>query len=213
MGCADAEEALSDGLQLERAASEAEGRKTRRMPWTPPDPPLQAEGVFLRPFRQDDAPSLVSACADPAIVRFTFMQEGLNQIEAEEWIERGNASWATGLVRMAIVDVHDRLLGQIGLAINQHHRSAEAFYWLTADARGHGAATRALSLLAGWAFDSGIERLFLLIHPENDASHRVAQRCGFSREGVLRSFEPFKGERPDLVSWSLLPDDACPSPP
>jgi RimJ/RimL family protein N-acetyltransferase len=183
------------------------------VPWTPPDPPLQSQGVVLRPFRPGDAASIVAACADPAIPRFTFMEEGLNELEAEEWIERGNSGWATGLVRFAIVDVNDRLLGQIGFAVNDHHRSAEAFYWLSADARGHGVATRALTVLAHWAFNNGIERLFLLIHPENESSHRVAQRCGFSREGVLRSFEPFKGQRPDLVSWSLLPGDRIPSPP
>jgi len=33
---------------------------------------------------------------------------------------------------------------------------------------------------------------------------------GFSREGVLRSHEPVKGQRPDLVSWSLLPGEPRP---
>ncbi len=135
------------------------------------------------------------------------MKEGLTQPEAVEWIERANEGWATGHVRFAIVDVADRLLGQIGFAVNDHYRSAEAFYWLSAEARGRGIASRALTRVADWAFDNGIERLFLLIHPENEASHRVAQRCGFSREGLLRAFERFKGERPDLVSWSLLPGD------
>ncbi|HYJ57002.1 MAG TPA: GNAT family protein [Mycobacterium sp.] len=165
----------------------------------------------MRTFRREDAASIVAACADPEIPRFTFMKEGLNQPEAEEWIEQGNEGWATGFVRFAIVDVADRLLGQIGFAVNDHYRSAEAFYWLSADARGRGVATRALTLVANWAFDNGIERLFLLIHPENESSHRVAQRCGFSREGVLRAFERFKGQRPDLVSWSLLPSDPGPS--
>jgi RimJ/RimL family protein N-acetyltransferase len=175
---------------------------------TPPDPPLRAQEIVLRPFRREDAPSIVTACTDPAIPRFTFMKDGLNLPEAEQWIERGNEGWATGLARFAIVDATDRLLGQIGIAVNDHYRSAEAFYWLSADARGRGVATRALTLVAGWAFALGIERLFLLVHPENEASHRVAQRCGFSREGVLRAFEVFKGHRPDLVSWSLLPGDS-----
>jgi len=180
--------------------------------WTPPDPPLRAQGITLRLFQREDGASIVAACQDPAIPRFTFMKEGLNLPEAEQWIERANDGWATGFVRFAIVDVTDRLLGQVGFAANDHYGSAEAFYWLSADARGHGVATRALTLVADWAFDRGIERLFLLVHPENDSSHRVAQRCGFSREGVLRAFERFKGQRPDLVSWSLLPGDPRPSP-
>jgi len=61
-----------------------------------------------------------------------------------------------------------------------------------------------------WGFSKGIERLFLLVHPENNASNRLAERMGFVREGVLRSYEPVKDSRPDLVSWSLLPDDPRP---
>ena len=45
---------------------------------------------------------------------------------------------------------------------------------------------------------------------ENTPSNRLAERLGFSREGVLRSYEPFKGHRPDLASWSLLPHDPRP---
>ena len=182
------------------------------MPWAPPDPPLRAPDFIMRPFRREDAASVVASCADPEIPRFTFMKEGLNLLEAEQWVERGNDGWTAGHVRLAIVDGTDALLGQIGFAVNDHYGSAEAFYWLTADARGRGVATRALSLVADWAFEGGVERLFLLVHPENEPSHRVAQRCGFSREGVLRAFERFKGQRADLVSWSLLPEDPRSSP-
>ena len=186
-------------------------RETVRVLWTPPDPPLQASDFTLRRFRREDAASIVAACADREIPRFTFMKEGLNLSEAEQWVERSNAGWDAGHVRFAIAGVTNGLLGQIGFAANDHYRSAEAYYWLSAAARGRGIATRALSLVADWAFEGGIERLFLLVHPENEPSHRVAQRCGFSREGVLRAFERFKGERADLVSWSLLLDDPRPS--
>jgi len=32
-------------------------------------------------------------------------------------------------------------------------------------------------------------------------------KMGFVREGILRAYEPVKDQRPDLVSWSLLPND------
>jgi RimJ/RimL family protein N-acetyltransferase len=74
--------------------------------------------------------------------------------------------------------------------------------------RGHGAATRAVRLLARWAFDDlGIARLELTCGPDNTASQRVAERCGFTREGVLRSHMPFKGGRRDTVMFSLLPGE------
>ena len=182
------------------------------MTWTPPDPPLQAAGVELRPFTLGDAEAVAEACTDEAIVRFTFMEEGLSVDGARRWIERTQQWWPHGHPRFAAVASDDgRLLGQIGIAVNEHQRSAEAFYWVVAAERGRGIASTCLGLVTDWAFSRGVERLVLLVHPENEASNRLAEKLGFTREGVLRAYEPFKGGRPDLVSWSLLPDDPRPS--
>jgi RimJ/RimL family protein N-acetyltransferase len=174
----------------------------------PPDPPLRSAAVWLRPFKTEDAPLVAEACQDPAIGRFTFMKEGLTVAEAAEWIAKSNQQWAD-LARFAIVDPRaNQVVGQVGMAVNWEYVSAEAFYWLARPGRGRGLAAAALALLAGWAFDVvGIERLYLLIHPGNTSSERVAQRCGFTREGALRSYQPFKGGRPDMISYSLLPTD------
>jgi [ribosomal protein S5]-alanine N-acetyltransferase len=179
--------------------------------WFPPEPRLEAEGIVLRPFRVGDAAAVAEACQDPAILRFTFMQDGLTEAEAVEWIDRSNERWSDGHPRFAIVHPDDdRLLGQVGLNVNARHVSAEGHYWVKASDRECGVASRALGLVADWGFSNGIERLFLVIHPENVASNRLAERMGFTREGVLRSYEPVKRQRPDLVSWSLLPGDPRP---
>ena len=52
-----------------------------------------------------------------------------------------------------------------------------------------------------------LARLELTCGPDNLASQRVAERCGFTREGVLRSHVPFKGARRDSVVFSLLPGE------
>jgi len=39
------------------------------------------------------------------------------------------------------------------------------------------------------------------------ASQRVAERCGFTREAVLRSHLPFRGGRRDTVVYGLLPGE------
>lgn len=179
--------------------------------WVPPDPPLSARQIVLRPFRVEDADAVVAACADPAIVRFTFMKEGLTRDEAVAWIQRAKDRWEDGHPRFAIEDTASgRAVGQVGAAVDTVLGSAEGYYWVAPEARGRSVAATALTLLADWLFTNGVERLYLLIHPENDASHGVARRCGFTREGVLRAYEPFKGGRPDLVSWSLLPHDPRP---
>ena len=64
-----------------------------------------------------------------------------------------------------------------------------------------------LRALTDWAFEQGILRATLIINVENTASERVAERCGYVREGVMRSIF-FKDERrTDATLWSRLPSD------
>ena len=44
--------------------------------------------------------------------------------------------------------------------------------------------------------------------PGNRASSAVAERAGFTYEGVLRSWQVIKGERRDTAMYSLLRDEA-----
>jgi GNAT superfamily N-acetyltransferase len=75
-------------------------------------------------------------------------------------------------------------------------------------ARGRGVATHAVRLIGRWAFeDLELARLELTCAPDNHASQQVAARCGFTREGLLRSHVPFNGGRRDSVMFSLLPGE------
>jgi RimJ/RimL family protein N-acetyltransferase len=76
------------------------------------------------------------------------------------------------------------------------------------EARGRGSATRALRLLAAWAFaELGAGRVQLLTEPENIASQRVAEKAGFTRDATLRSYLVLNGERRDAIMFSLLPGE------
>ncbi len=59
--------------------------------------------------------------------------------------------------------------------------------------------------------EMGLARLELRTDPENVASQRVAERAGFTREGVLRAYNArTDGTRADAVVYSLLPQDIRP---
>ena len=76
------------------------------------------------------------------------------------------------------------------------------------EARGRGLARLSLQALGDWATDElGLGRLQVQIDPENAASHAVALRAGYQREGVLRSSFVLHGERKDCVIYSRLPSD------
>jgi RimJ/RimL family protein N-acetyltransferase len=81
-------------------------------------------------------------------------------------------------------------------------------YWLLPEARGKGLATRAVLLLSRWALrELALERLGLLAEASNERSQQVAERSGFQREGVLRSYVEIDERRADYASFSLLPTD------
>jgi RimJ/RimL family protein N-acetyltransferase len=52
-----------------------------------------------------------------------------------------------------------------------------------------------------------VERLELVTAPDNEASQRVAENAGFTREGLLRRYVEIKGTRQDCVMFSLFPED------
>ena len=85
---------------------------------------------------------------------------------------------------------------------------AEFGYWAAPEARGRGYTPCALRLFARWALDElKLARLQLGTIPGNIASERVAEKVGFTREGVLCAFLDQHGERRDVTMWSLLPGE------
>jgi RimJ/RimL family protein N-acetyltransferase len=173
--------------------------------------PLTDGVIALRLFALSDASAVAAACRDPEIPRWTFMPEDLTVPQARAWIERA----ADGLerakvLRLAVVDAHDgAFLGQVGIGdLDWDQRVGEIFYWIVANGRRRRVATRATTLLAAWAFEVlQLERIEITVDPANEASQRVAEAAGFTREGVLRSYQRFKDGRMDAVMYSRLPSD------
>jgi RimJ/RimL family protein N-acetyltransferase len=150
-----------------------------------PDPPLSDGVVALRSWTAADVPALVQACQDPEIPRWTLVPSPYGEADARAYLKRVADGWDAGArATFAVVDAADpaALLGAVGLhAIEWGRRVADVGYWIAAPARGRGAATRAVDLLAGLAFGTlGLERLELRAHEDNTASHAVARRAGFA---------------------------------
>lgn len=71
--------------------------------------------------------------------------------------------------------------------------------------RGRGIATEATQLMTGYLFDSKkINRIRLIIQPDNRASKRVAEKCGYRREGVARGAWYHRGENKDVEVYAQL---------
>ena len=174
-------------------------------------PSLADDAVLLRPWREADMPAQLKAFSDPFFQRFSDWAPQ-TEAEARAYLAGHEQARRRGeQIELALVEPHDEhvVLGGASLNnVNLPQGRAAIGYWLAPHARGRGVATHAVRLIAGWAFrDLQLARLDLNCGPDNLASQRVAERCGFTREGVLRSHIPFKGMRRDTVVFSLLPGE------
>jgi RimJ/RimL family protein N-acetyltransferase len=150
-----------------------------------PDPPLSDGVVALRAYTDADVPALVEICQDPEIPRWTLVPSPYGEVEARDFMLRVAEGHATGTrvtFAIAAADEPAALQGSVGLqAIDWDVRAADVGYMLGSRARGRGLATRAVELVAGWAFGTlGLERLELRTIAENAASRAVAERAGFT---------------------------------
>ncbi len=179
----------------------------------PPEPPLADEAVLLRPPRDDDAPAIAAACVEPEIARWVPVPVPYTVADARAFLEGVADGWSTGAHQTFAIEerASGALVGMIGLDRGAAPGRASLGYWLGPEARGRGLATRAVRLVARWAFeDQGLERLELTTLVGNDASGRVAIRAGFRREGILRRYLRFRGETVDVVMYALVPGDEGP---
>jgi RimJ/RimL family protein N-acetyltransferase len=167
-------------------------------------------GVRLVPLGREHLPGLERAVEDPEIVHGTRIPEPPPPGFHETWLERYEEGWRDGSrAGFAIEDESGAFLGiAVAPRVDGAAQTAELGYAVLAEARGRGVATDALRLLTEWAFaELGAMRLELMISVANEPSKRVAERCGYVREGVLRSVYVKPGRREDTEIWSRLAAD------
>lgn len=167
-----------------------------------PDPPLRGDGFVLRRWTDADSEAYRAAMRDPEAIR------RLNDYGDQSAADIDVGRTAGRFLVLTIADTEsDVFLGFVALNM-QAHETAELAYMIVPAARGRGLAQAAVRLLGDWAFAAlPVGRLQLHIAPDNEASIRVAERCGYTFEGILRSAFVLRGTRRDCASYSRLPTD------
>jgi RimJ/RimL family protein N-acetyltransferase len=175
-----------------------------------PDPPLTDGTIALREKTEADVTALVAAVQDPLIPRYTRVPSPYGAREAGQFIveQRRRRKAGTDLSLLVVDAGSDALLGSVGARVDRENARAEVGYWVAREERGRGVASSAVVLLGAWLFEAlEIARLQIHTETENVASQRVAERAGFTREGVLRSYELIEGRPIDVVMFSAVPGD------
>jgi RimJ/RimL family protein N-acetyltransferase len=169
-------------------------------------------GVRLVPLGETHLDDVAALLADSEVLRFTRIPEPPPPDFPRQWVARYEKGRGDGTNEgFAALDADERFLG-LALApeIDREGREVELGYIVAPGARGRGVATEMLRQLTEWALaELGAMRISLVINVDNPASERVAERCGYVREGVMRSIHLKQGMRVDASLWSRLPSDSA----
>ncbi len=160
----------------------------------------------MRNWHQTDAAQVYDACQDPEIQRWTRVPSPYSMADAEDFIAATLERWRAGLPSFGIFEPDGRsLLGSIGFVRSPDPGVVELGYWVAPAARGRGVATDAARLVCDWAFEHPeVHRIEWTAYAGNLASRRVARRCGFHFEGVLRSRAQHRGVWVDVWIAGLI---------
>jgi ribosomal-protein-alanine N-acetyltransferase len=146
---------------------------------------LETERLILRPLTLDDIGILAAIYADPDVMR--YFDGTRTQDDTRQRVERIMAQYArTGVDFLATVyKENGQFIGRCGLLwqVLDGVQEVEVAYMIAKQYWGQGLATEAARALKEHGFrDHGFQRLVSIIHPDNAASIRVAEKNGMQNE-------------------------------
>jgi RimJ/RimL family protein N-acetyltransferase len=172
---------------------------------------LQGENVRLRVIRSADLDLLQERLSDLS-TRGDYFPIGLPSEPSLRSAFDKSGFWSENEGMLLITGRDGDVVGEIEFyPIADYLQGYELSYQLFgAQHTGRGYTSEAVTLLVRYLFDCRrVNRMQLTIHPDNTASRRVAQKCGFTLEGVMRGCWFRRGTYHDLELWSLLRDEAA----
>ncbi|MFJ9352468.1 GNAT family N-acetyltransferase [Streptomyces sp. NPDC101237] len=157
---------------------------------TSDQPSLQIDSdLLLRPWLPSDAAAVARVFQDPTIQQW-HLRRADSEDEAREWIKQWRHGWGSETAcHWAVVDDGDETpLGRVSLqSVIMTGGQAEISYWTAPEARGKGVCSRAVARVSSWALEEiGFNRLELGHSTANAASCRIAEKTGYTLEGVRR---------------------------
>jgi RimJ/RimL family protein N-acetyltransferase len=168
--------------------------------------------LHVRPLEADDAAGVAQVFGDRQTQRWLPFPKEYGGIEAKSWCtemaaERRDSGAGDhyGVVRRE----DGALVGCLWTKRTDWvSRVTEIAYAVAPVARGYGVAAEAVDALAiALLLEHSFQRVELRVAPGNVASRRVAEKAGFTYDGLLRNAGHVHSGRVDLEVWSLVAAD------
>ena len=174
-------------------------------------PILETDRLILRQVTQDDANSLLKYLSDKDVMKYVGLEPFKSIDDALDEISWYKSMFEkrTGIRWGITLKDQGEVIGSCGFLnlVSQHYRS-EIGVELSREHWGKGIASEAFEAVIRYGFEQmNLQRIEALIEPPNIPSQKLAERQGFIREGLLRSYEYTCGKFDDLYMYSLLKQD------
>ena len=150
---------------------------------------METERIILRPWRDDDAATLFKYASDPEVGPRAGWPPHKSVEESLEIIRtlfRSDHMWAMELKATGepIGCMGYFVCGESNINIGRN--DAEVGYWLARPYWNRGLCTETLRMLIDYCFNTkGYDTLWADYFPENPASGRVMEKCGFRDTGEV----------------------------
>jgi RimJ/RimL family protein N-acetyltransferase len=177
------------------------------------------DAFYLSELRDGDQPALVEHLNDKKTAdRLMRIPYPYTMADADHWVRHcEEGAKERGRPHHFACRRHDGyLVGGVGFQMNRPVTSAhraELGYWIAKEYRNRGLATAAARALIAHGFgELGLRRIEATVSLLNRASHRVLEKAGLQREGVLAGYHLKEGELIDVYLFAILAQ-VEPSPP
>jgi [ribosomal protein S5]-alanine N-acetyltransferase len=170
---------------------------------------LKGQSITLRPVREADLETLYAFHTD-IDNRGAFFPRGIaSQINFnKEFHETG--LWTKEEGMLVILNNAGQIIGHIEFfkTVNYLAEYELSYILYTPEQRGKGIMTEVVNLMVRYLFETkNINRIRLVIHPDNAISRHLAEKCGFKHEGTARGAWYNKGKHHDVEIYAILHDE------
>lgn len=165
------------------------------------EPVVEAEGLVLRAWREDDVPTMVELFDTAEMDRWTPLPSPFDEAVARAYVERARAAPADGTWQLAITADGGAALGEVLLFPTEHDGMCELAYAVGAAHRGRSLGARAVRAVLELARQLGYEQARLRVAVDNVPSRRVAEASGFSLTPEPLARRERKGYVLDMATW------------
>jgi RimJ/RimL family protein N-acetyltransferase len=123
---------------------------------------------------------------------------------------RETGFWEKDNGKLLVTSKADTIVGMISFVRKTEFELGIGYRMYRSEDRDQGYMTEALQLFSAYLFETVpyVTRLMIVTAHNNVSSRKLAEKCGYVQEGVLRRAYYYRGEMCDWVIYSMLREES-----